>query len=476
MGRLAECVKAGLEATKSWPIRTQVLRLELGVLVVILLVTNFFVVFNILYLRSRTLAEVRSRADATTDQNLLQLANVLGKVISVYLESCLMLLGTVQTAFLELSSSRFAQLPSWTYGELPQCCMQTNQTLYGNHPVCTQHSSFKLLPGPINNSTLYQSAQLDYLFPILAGLSAAGASMLRLQMYFNSSNFLRVFPGTYVPITYEPAAQPWFQALQSNAFNSTVTGVYSDTLGSGLDIFSVVVPLFNQGKCIGAMSLDLQASSAFPLLQDAAYSEDGEAFLVGRDKKPFPNPNNRSLNHTVPDSVFEAGPGEVMQLEGQRAVVVRIPDSNDWSSLLIVAVPDSVGSEYVRVEAYYMDSAAGWLLVISIFSSLMVVVAVALCLCFYTRRLTSPLHEVIRLARGLHKTATSRHALKQAELEDMEEGEDSVQQLVQVFKQLASQLITNPSHVPHRSTVRSRFPVNELQGKAPWRRALRYVS
>jgi hypothetical protein len=58
----------------------------------------------------------------------------------------------------------------------------------------------------------------------------------------------------------------------------------------------------------------------------------------------------------------------------------------------------------------------------------------------------------------------------------MEEGEDSVQQLVQVFKQLATQLVTNPNHVPRRSMVRSRFPQNELQGKAPWRQALRYVS
>lgn len=475
MGRLAECVKAGLEATKSWPIRTQVLRLELGVLVVILLVINFFVVFNILYLRSQTLAEVRNRADVTTDQNLLQLANVLGKVMGVYLESCLMFLGTVQSAYAELSSSHFSQLPSRTYGELPQSCMQRNQTLYGDHPVCVQQSSFKAL-GPVNNSTLSESAQLDYVLPALSGLSAAGANMLRLQLYFNSSNFIRIFPGSFVPTTYQPESQPWFQALQDNLYKPTVTGVYSDTLGSGQDIFSVVVPLYSRGNGVGAMSLDLQVSSALSVLQFAAYSENGEAVLVGRDKKLFPDPNNRSFNRTLPASVFEARPGEVMQLDDQRAAVVRIPDSDDWSALLIVLVPDSVGSDYSELEADDMDSAAGWLLVISVFSSLLVLVAVALCLCFYTRRLTSPLHEVIRMARGLHKTATSRHALKQTELDAMEEGEDSVQQLVQVFKQLATQLVTHPNHVPHRSMVRSRFPQNELQGKAPWRQALRYVS
>lgn len=475
MGRLAECVKAGLEATKSWPIRTQVLRLELGVLVVILLVINFFVVFNILYLRSQTLAEVRNCADVATDTNLLQLANVLGKVIGVYLESCLMLLGTVQSAYEELSSSHFSQLPSRTYGELPQSCMQLNHTLYGDHPVCVQQSSFKPL-GPVNNSTLSESAQLDYILPALSGLSAAGASMLRLQIYFNSSNFMRVFPGTFVPMSYQPENQPWFQALLNNFYKPTVTGVYSDTLGSGQDIFSVVVPLYSRGNGVGVMSLDLLASSAFSVLQYAAYSESGEAVLVGRDKKLFPDPNHRSLNRTLPASIFEASPGEVMQLEDQRAAVVRVPNSDDWSALLIVLVPDSVGSNYSEMEAEDMDSAAGWLLVISVFSSLLVLVSVALCLSLYIRRLTSPLHEVIRMARGLHKTATSRHALKQMELDSMEEGEDSVQQLVQVFKQLATQLVTNPNHVPRRSMVRSRFPQNELQGKAPWRQALRYVS
>ena len=470
---MADCVKAGLEPTKRWPIRTQVLRTELGALVVVLLVINFFVVFDILYIRRSTLAEVRSRANATTEQNLLQLADILAKVINAYLESSLLLLGTVQTALQELENSPLAQIPSMTYQQLPGSCMQYNETLYGNLPVCVKQSSFKPL-GFVNNVVLQQSAQLDYIFPALAGLSAAGTNMLRVQLYFNTSNFLRIFPGTHVNSTFRPDNQPWFQALQKNGYRPTLTGVYADTLGGGQEIFSVAVPLWLHGEGAGAMCLDIQASAAMGVLKDAAFSESGEVSIVGRDLQPFPNPDG--LNHTVSRSLLDVKPGEVVHFEGKRTVVARIPDTDDWGALLVVTVPNSVGTGYVNLEADEVDSAAGWLLVISVFSSLLVLGAVGLCLCFYTRRLTSPLHGVIRFAQGLHQTATSRHAVKQEDLDLLEEGEDNVQHLVQVFKKLATQLVSQNCQVPRRSVLRSRFPVNELQGKAPWRKALRLVS
>ena len=476
-----------LDRAKTWSIRTQLLTFCVASLAVILVLLDCLAVFNLAYLKMRSIDDVRSKARSIESSDMLTYSALIGRVLSIYLESGLMLLGAVQSALtnsLANSITALAPLPSFYYSELPQSCMTDSG---GPYPVCIENSSYLPL-GVVNSTLLGYTAQLDYILPQLGSISNSGSQLYRLMMYYKQFNFVRVFPGTSLPYDYDPETTEWYQALVENDFQPIATRNYTDSLGAGNSIISLVSPMFSpSGVVIGAFSLDIPLTDLFSSIVNATYRNASSILLVYRDGWTLPNPYFQALNNSVHLNISKivSDPASVSEIEiggkSLTAAATVLPfNSSSWWYAVLLVMPEDWYETYSDSEAEDIEHAGVWLITTTVICSVTVLVAVSLCICVYSDRLTAPLTGVVRFAKRLPGAATSRK-LDLSHLEGLEEGENNVKELVQSFKKLVRRLVENPCSGPSKATRFSlsqrQFPKNELHGsdRISWRSALRQL-
>ena len=461
-------------------------------LTVLLMLINLVAVLNLWLLKERSVSQVKVKARELVEHDIVTSAGLMGKVLSVYLESGLMLLATVQEALIESLENTIISLTpleSYVYSKLPQSCMQFNPQFYGPSPVCISNSNYLPLSLNVNSTLLQRTAQLDYLLPQLGSVSYAGALLHRLTMYYESYGFVRVFPGTNLPNEYDPQDTFWYQEFQGNDFTAIATNGYNETFGANLTILSLVYPLFdNSGNRIGAMSMDVTVSDIYGLVSNTTQNydlsgdlNDTSIVLVSRFGQTLPNPYDqewhKSENLDITEAVNNPNSVHTMEIHGQsrQVAAAALPESTDWWYAVVLLLPSGAINAFDSIESVEIEEAASWVLIVTILSSLLVLTGVSLCICVYSERLTAPLRGVTHFAKRIpNATAIRRTDILQ--LEELEEGENNVRQLVDSFKRLVRRLMEQPAG-PSKATRYSRaqkcFPRNELYKAGRWRSELR---
>lgn len=483
-----------LDRSKSWSIRTQLLAYFLVSLTIILALINAIAVLNLSLLKDRSVEQVKAKAKDLVEQDILTSAGLMGKVVGVYLESGLMLLATVQEALIESLENTIiglTPLQSYLYTELPLSCMLFSPEVYGSSPVCISSSSYMPLSTQLLNSTLLErTAQLDYLLPGLGSVSYAGALLHRLVMYYETYSFLKVFPGTDLPYNYNPQGTPWYQQFVENGYAPIATSGYSESIGANLTILSLVFPLMdNTGTRIGVMSMDIAVSDIYGMVLNTTEDADlndhlsqASVVLVSRDNQTLPNPYDKEWSNSeeldVSAAVNEPQYVHTMDIHGKSRQVAAapLPDTEDWWYALVLLLPSEAEKSFDHIESRALKDASLWVLLTTAVSSLLVLGAVSLCIVAYAERLTAPLRGVTHFAKRLPNTPIHKADLVQ--LEELEEGENNVQQLVRNFKRLVSRLMerpAGPSKATRFSRAQKRFPHNELYNGARWHSALRHL-
>jgi len=482
-----------LQRSKSWSIRTQLLTYFLISLTLLLAVINAIAVLNLSLLKERSVEQIKAKGKELVEQEIVASAGLLGKVVSLYLESGLMLLATVQEALVESLENTIiglTPLQSYLYSELPLSCMQSSPEVYGKTSVCVSSSSYVSLGSRLNSTLLERTAQLDYLLPQLGSASYGGALLHRLVMYYESYSFLKVFPGTDLT-DYDPQSTPWYEQFKANNYEPIATSGYSESIGANLTILSLVFPLVdNTGTRIGVISMDITVSDIYGMVVNTTEETDlkgdlnrTSVVLVSRQNQTLPNPYDQEWSESEQLDVSEAvsSPQSMHSIEihgeSRQVVAAPLPDTENWWYALVLLVPSHAEKSFDRIESRALEDASLWVLLTTAVSSLLVLVAVSLCIVAYAERLTAPLRGVTRFAKRI-PNATAIHRADLVQLEELEEGDNNVQQLVRNFKRLVSRLLTQPagpSKATRYSRDQKRFPRNELHNGARWHSALRHL-
>lgn len=446
-------------------------------------------VFNLFYLRDRTLQELDETVHTRTRENLEALVSQGAATLSSNFASLISVFTLIEGVINTREEAQGPEtLPSYEYSQLPADCLQTTEK-YGPTPVCFQHSSV-LNIGAGNVEMTQRSSRLDYFLPNV--LAAHQQLILRILVYLEGSNgaLVRAFPGSSFPADYDVQVQPWYVDLIQSGKDVRGTDPYRDSFGSGLLIISHARLLRNRsGQIFGVACADTQVEYFSRRKLDITSFETARVLVASLDGSVIQTPgysplelaNLRSQEPEFWESLMNSPIGmHTLDLEGDIYRVASTPlgerdNPGNWWYVLMVLVNDSEVAHDVTPTREEFEKASIWLLLMTSGCSVFTAAAVLLCVCLVERQITSPLKGISAFANRVYANAANEESALSAELEDLKEGQAQVASLVTTFKSLMRSLLDNRERSADQAEAVSyySYPINHLyNGGVRWRALL----
>lgn len=493
------CARKGLDWCKSWPIKQQLVVFNLLALAVVLVLLFGMMVFNLLYLQSRTVDQIGQALDSQADDNmraLIKEAGGAGREVLYEMEVTLEVLSTMFKAMADEENFSLELLQDRSYEELPQNCLQILPTMYGNDPVCLQYSSSKSL-GSATTNLQKSTTRFDVVLPILGSL--LGGLFIRIQMYFNEARFIRVFPGSKLPPNYVPEQQQWWIDFTQAGQNNTASAIYWDAIGLHKPLIALMVPMVSAASTVGVAVAEAPVELASTKLCNLTYLRTGKAALMAKNGTFFEGNfmgwedalNMTSVSAETLETILAGSTDPTSRVIGPmtftykgteyRCVATGISgqDVNVVWYYIVLIVPEAEIMT-TREKASHTITSAGYMCLISTaLVAPVVCLGLFLCVSMFTNRVVKPLHGIVEMSVALSEAESDKMALLQEELQDMDEGNFQVQKLVRAFKVLATKLTDQhgPSfHDEISSMSTADFPFNELKdAEVPWQEDLKLL-
>jgi hypothetical protein len=492
-------MRRGLDWCKSWPIKQQLVVFNLLALGVVLILLFGMMVFNLLYLQSRTVDQIGQALDSQANDNmraLIKEAGGAGREILYDMEETLEVLSSMLQAMSDENSFSLETLPDRSYDELPQNCLQILPDTYGNDPVCLQYSSSFSL-GSASTPLQRSTTRFDTVLPILGSL--LGELFIRIMMYFDNAQFIRVFPGSHLPLDYTPAGQQWWNDFVSARRNNTASQLYWDSIGLHQQLLSLMVPMIYGNQSVGVAVAEAPVETINTKLCNLTYLNTGKSVLMAKNGTFFQAgfmgwKDALNMTSVSPETLKSIQEWPLDPLSGvigpmtfsysgveYRCVATTLSghDANSIWFYIVLIVPESEIMK-TRDKASDTISSAGYMCIVSTaLVAPVVCFSLFLCVSMFTNRVVKPLHGIVKMSEALSKAESESMVLLQQELQDMDEGNFQVQNLVRAFKDLAMKLIDQhgPSfHEEVSSLSTEDFPYNDLKdSEVPWLEELKLL-
>jgi len=362
--------------------------------------------------------------------------------------------------------------------------------------VCLQYSSSFSL-GSASTPLQKSTTRFDTVLPILGSL--LGELFIRIMMYFDKAQFIRVFPGSHLPLDYTPADQQWWNDFVNARRNNTASQLYWDSIGLHQQLLSLMVPMSYSNQSVGVAVAEAPVETINTKLCNLTYLDTGKSVLMAKNGTFFQAGfmgwkdalNMTSVSPETLKSIQEwpldplsgvIGPMTFSYSGVEYRCFATTLSGHDASSTwfyIVLIVPESEIMK-TRDKASDTISSAGYMCIVSTaLVAPVVCFSLFLCVSMFTNRVVKPLHGIVKMSEALSKAESESMALLQQELQDMDEGNFQVQNLVRAFKDLAMKLIDQhgPSfHEEVSSLSTEDFPYNDLKdAEVPWLEELKLL-
>jgi len=478
--------------TKKWTIRRQMMVCYILAMMLILLMILGLVIFNLVLLRTETVKRVEDTLDSQSKDNMIALVKEGAANISTYLYQVSIMFAMLNEMLYSMyDEDTFAidVIDSYTYDDLT-FCLSTDE-IYGSKNISLCNSVYMPLESEYDSVLVDKTSRFDYLWSTILTLTQGITK--RFIMYYEEGNFVRVYPGSYLPDDYNPKSSVWYKDFKDSNYTMTTTTNYVDSLGDGSSIVSLVMPLYNNvSERIGTISADIPVSNILKQASSIYYIDTGNITVAYKnsdilfsgeemwfDEKKLSDINDGYFWNTLLD---DEDHDEIQFLiykdEMYRVAAYTIGPSlfstADWWYMLLLMVKESDIMKYEKESEDKIDTDGAILVSITLASAIATFLLVLLLIHQLSKNITEPLHGIVAFTNKINASATERDSVSLEELNELKEGEDQVAHLVQTYKHLASTIISKREDKVTRSLENSTkkvYPPNEFYGadKVPWK-------